>query len=421
MSGLRLKHVVEMRAGGTPPVDDPTMWDEDGLPWVAIGDITRSAVVTSTDRRVSAAGVAAKSLPIGTQGTVLFAMYASVGALGLLATQGSWNQAILGMTPVQGRADSRFLTYWLTHLTPSLGSLFRSNTQDNLNAEQVGNLPFADTPLDEQSSIADFLDVETARIDALCVLLDEVSQRVQERRLGQVHDLVTGASNRAKSETKLPWAAVLPAGWPVVKLNYVARQGSGHTPSRSQPEWWRDCHIPWITTGEVQQVRDDRREVITDTRESISELGLANSSAEVHSAGTVVLCRTAASAGYSAVMGVDMATSQDFATWTCGPRLDPFYLLWCLRAMRPDLLGRLAMGSTHKTIYMPDIQTIRIPLPTMHEQRQIVAEIQTRNHRLDALLDRIERQQLLLAERRQAVITFAVTGQLDVTTARGVA
>ena len=194
--------------------------------------------------------------------------------------------------------------------------------------------------------------------------------------------------------------------------------GSGHTPSRSRPEWWVDCTIPWITTGEVSQIRDDRREVIYDTREKISQLGLANSSATLHPAGTVVLCRTA-SAGYSAVMGTDMATSQDFVTWTCGPRLDPFYLLWCLRAMRQDLLGRLAMGSTHKTIYVPDLQMLRIPLPDIDEQREIVTQIRKQNELVDQLSDKVKRQLDLLAERRQALITAAVTGQIDVSTASG--
>ncbi|GAB3802878.1 hypothetical protein [Micromonospora zhanjiangensis] len=53
-----------------------------------------------------------------------------------------------------------------------------------------------------------------------------------------------------------------------------------------------------------------------------------------------------------------MATSQDFATWTCGEKLDRRYLLHALRAMAPDL-RRVAAGSTHKTIYMPDIEAHR--------------------------------------------------------------
>lgn len=114
-----------------------------------------------------------------------------------------------------------------------------------------------------------------------------------------------------------------------------------------------------------------------------------------------------------------MATSQDFVTWTCGPRLDPFYLLWCLRAMRSDLLGRLAMGSTHKTIYVPDLQMLRIPLPPLHEQQQIVGSIREANTAIDTAVDVIDRQLALLTERRQALITAAVTRQIDVTTARG--
>ena len=204
--------------------------------------------------------------------------------------------------------------------------------------------------LREQRRIADFLDSEMARVESLRSTQERARRILLERRVAKVFQAVIGSEVALRKPSTLAWADSLPIAWRGVKLGRFARMGSGHTPSRSHPEWWEDCAIPWITTGEVSQVRDDRREVLTETREYISEIGMANSAAELHPKGTVVLCRTA-SAGYSAVMGEDMATSQDFATWTCGPNLDPFFLLWCLRAMRSDLLGRLAMGSTHKTIY----------------------------------------------------------------------
>ena len=207
-------------------------------------------------------------------------------------------------------------------------------------------------PIDEQCRVADFLDVETARIDSLMTAQRQARTVLLERRAANAFAAVTGSGIPEGMPSRLAWADTLPAAWQSVKLGHFAQMGSGHTPSRAHPEWWEDCTIPWITTGEVSQVRDDRREVLTETRERISEIGMANSAAELHPKGTVVLCRTA-SAGYSAVMGEDMATSQDFATWACGPKLDPFSLLWCLRVMRSDLLGRLAMGSTRKTIYMP--------------------------------------------------------------------
>ncbi|MGH9137910.1 MAG: S-4TM family putative pore-forming effector [Acidimicrobiales bacterium] len=95
-------------------------------------------------------------------------------------------------------------------------------------------------------------------------------------------------------------------------------------------------------------------------RRKISPLGLAHSAAVRHPAGTVAFSRTA-SVGFSCILGVDMATSQDFVTWTCDPRLDQRYLLWVLRGERDDILRR-TQGSTHKTIYMPDIEQLTIPL-----------------------------------------------------------
>lgn len=131
-----------------------------------------------------------------------------------------------------------------------------------------------------------------------------------------------------------PWLSK--SRWPTVPVRRVARLGTGHTPSRSRPDYWMDCTIPWVTLADVWQLRDGASTVISETREKISQIGLLNSAAVKHPAGTVILSRTA-SVGFSAVLGVDMATSQDFATWTCGAGLDSRFLLHTLRAMAPDL------------------------------------------------------------------------------------
>ncbi|GAA5609976.1 restriction endonuclease subunit S [Streptomyces platensis] len=287
-----------------------------------------------------------------------------------------------------------------------------------ISASEIGNLSVSLPPLEEQRRIADFLDAETSRIDGLVDAELRVVDRLAERRAAGVQYAVSGGEYVRRRESTLAWLKSVPESWQEVRVGLLARMGSGHTPSRSRPEWWVECTIPWITTGEVKQVRDDRVEDLYETRERISKLGLSNSAAELHRKGTVFLCRTA-SAGYSGVMGTDMATSQDFVTWACGPRLNPYYLLWCLRAMRADLLGRLAMGSTHKTIYVPDLQMLRIPLPSLTEQGQIVETIRNQNARIDVLTDKVRRQVELLKERRQALITAAVTGQFDVSTASG--
>ncbi|PPJ03477.1 restriction endonuclease subunit S [Nocardia nova] len=349
---------------------------------------------------------------------------ASVGASavwnGELAQTVCFQNTLLRLRPRPG-VDGRFLYWWArsAHASGLFAAIATGANIYHLSAERVRSLSMRVPSLEEQRRIADFLDAETARLDRIAAVQTRLRSLVLERRAANVAAEVSGASQQERRESRIAWLDTLPQHWQEIRLGLVAKMGSGHTPSRNRPDFWVDCSIPWVTTGEVQQVRDDRRETLVATREKISEIGLANSAAELHPAGTVVLCRTAASAGYSAVMGVDMATSQDIVTWTCGPRLEPYYLLWCLRAMRRDLLERLAMGSTYKTIYVPDLQMLRIPLPPLAEQQDAVARIRKRNKQADRLVDVIDEQLALLRERRQTVITAAVTGQFDVATASG--
>lgn len=328
------------------------------------------------------------------------------GSLTAVGASAVWNGEVTGAVCFQntllrlrptGDTNARFLAWWARHAYTS--GLFASVASGanifHLSAERVRSLPTLRPPPRAQHEIADFLDAETVRIDSLMEKKRRMIALLGERRSAITADGVSDP------------------GWPLVKLTLVARLGSGHTPSRDRPEWWENAATPWVTTGDVAEMRLDRIEYIHATKLAISELGLANSAAELHPAGTVVLSRTA-SVGFSAIMARPMATSQDFATWTCGPKLDPRFLLLCLRAMRPELLGRLAMGSTHKTIYMPDIEGIRVPLPPREVQAQVVDNVWGRLRPIDAVLDAIHRQIDLLREHRQALITAAVMGQLDV-------
>lgn len=194
--------------------------------------------------------------------------------------------------------------------------------------------------------------------------------------------------------------------YPVVPIRRVARLGSGHTPSRQHPEYWVNCSIPWLTLADVGKLRDGTRMVINDTEETISELGVANSAAVVHPAGTVALSRTA-SVGFTCILGRDMATSQDFATWTCRPSILPKYLLYALRA-RPEQIQLRMIGSTHKTIYMPDIETLTTSLPPLPTQRKIADFLDAETSRIDQLIVARDRQREVLIERLQAEIRLSL-------------
>ncbi|MDK3160540.1 restriction endonuclease subunit S [Kamptonema cortianum] len=279
----------------------------------------------------------------------------------------------------------------------------------------IGNLeiPFPPDP-DEQRAIAAFLDRQTAKIDALIAKKRELIAALHEQRSAIISHAVTKGLNpdAPMKDSGIEWLGAIPSHWDAPRVKMVARLESGHTPSRSIPEYWENCTIPWVSLADVGKLRSGKTDYIFETEEKISELGLANSAARLLPARTVILSRTA-SVGFSAILGVPMATTQDFVNWICGDNLIPEFLLLCFRAMKQEFES-LTMGSTHQTIYMPDVARFRIPLPPLAEQRAIINHINREIRQIDVLIAKTEETIERLQEYRAALISAAVTGKIDV-------
>lgn len=215
-------------------------------------------------------------------------------------------------------------------------------------------------------------------------------------------DVVPGHAALSVGDTQ----AALPEGWTRAPMVEVARMESGHTPSRSHPEWW-DGDVPWIG---IADAREHHGGVIHDTEQHTNADGLANSAARLLPAGTVCISRTA-SVGYVVVMGRPMATSQDFVDWICTDALDPHWVRVVFLADR-DALLRFGKGSVHKTIYFPELLSLHIAIPPLAEQHRIVAEVDRRLSVLDALDATLDANLARCDRLRQAVLKRAFEGRL---------
>lgn len=159
----------------------------------------------------------------------------------------------------------------------------------------------------------------------------------------------------------------LPVGWSYNLLDNIAERCSGHTPSKSFPEYWNGG-IKWISLAD--SCRLDKGYVY-ETDKEISLEGIKNSSAEVHPAETVVLSRDAG-VGKSGVMATPMAVSQHFIAWKCDnkEKLHSWYLYNWLQLNKEEF-ERQAVGSTIKTIGLPYFKKLRIAVPPFDEQKKI--------------------------------------------------
>ena len=165
----------------------------------------------------------------------------------------------------------------------------------------------------------------------------------------------------------------IPDGWSYGLLDRFADRCSGHTPSKSFPEYWNGG-IKWISLSDTFRLDNG---LVTETDKEISQLGVENSSAQIHPAGTVVLSRDAG-IGKSGVMAEPMAVSQHFIAWRCDTdqKLHNWYLYNWLQINKPEF-ERQAVGSTIKTIGLPYFKKLKIALPPYSEQRKIAKILST--------------------------------------------
>src|SRR5690606_38006835 len=195
-------------------------------------------------------------------------------------------------------------------------------------------------------------------------------------------------------------------GWAWTPLLRVARQETGHTPSREPPEYSGGNEY-WIG---IVDARLNHAQVINATLQKVTTEGLDTSSARTLPTGTVCLSRTA-SVGYVCIMGKPMATSQDFATWTCTEALEPKYLMYAIMA-EGDEIRRFGKGTTHTTIYFPEIRALHIALPSVEEQRAIVAHVEEKLQQTDIMLNELSAQLARADVLRQSILKKAFSGQL---------
>jgi type I restriction enzyme S subunit len=271
----------------------------------------------------------------------------------------------------------------------NLNQYSQSAAQPGLAVDVIANLEIPLPPIEEQNSISVYLDRETARIDGLIAKKRRLIELLREKRQAVISHAVTKGldPNAPMKDSGIEWLGQIPVHWQACRTKFVAGLYSGHTPSRDKPEYWvpEECTIPWFTLADVWQLRDGTRTYLGDTNEKISPLGLANSAARLLPAGTVIVSRTA-SVGFAGIMPRPMATTQDFVNWVCGDRIRPRFLLHVFRAMRGEF-SRLTMGSTHQTIYMPDVRSFTTPLPPLSEQEAIIAFLDRETGRFDQGVD----------------------------------
>ena len=227
---IKNKYILSLLySGGTPSVSNDGFYSfEYGVPFVSISDMSTTDYVFSTQKRLTDSGLKDKNLKILPSGTILYSIYATVGAISELRISAAISQAILALQ-VKPNINKAFYKYNLMAMKDYIFSDTNGNTQFNLNAEKVKNFYFVLPDMEIQKRIAFYLDRKCAQIDAIIAKQQQIIEKLKEYKLSVITEAVTKGldPNVPMKDSEVEWIGMVPEEWRISRIKYICEFNPG--------------------------------------------------------------------------------------------------------------------------------------------------------------------------------------------------
>ncbi len=287
---------------------------------------------------------------VAEEGDILISVRAPIGAMNMAVERCCIGRGLAALTPIRNKCSKQFLYYALQSKVDSLiaqgtGSTFKAISKKVLEATRI---PAYSTI--EQEQIAETIGHVDSTIAARrkqLALLDQLSKSRFIELFGSMHE-----SKR----------------YPCVPVKNLAEVISGGTPSRKNSTYWDEGTIPWVKTTEL------KNNLITEVEEYITEAGLAESSAKLVPAGTVLVAMYGQekTRGMTAYLGIEASTNQACACILPSEKIDSMFL-WKYLELSYEKLRSLAQGAGQHNLNGNMIKDFPVLIPPIDMQKSYVS------------------------------------------------
>ena len=332
------------------------------------------------------------------------------GAIGVSDSDGKCSPVCICCTPVQD-AWPPFYAYVLRHMALSgfITSLARGIRE---RSTSFGWSDFSDQLLPgpnpvQQRTIADFLDRKTAAIDALIEKKERLLTLLAEKRAALIHKAVTKGLDPdvPMKDSGVPWIGEIPAQWEVraIKRDTRVRRGASPRPIDDQVYFDEAGQRAWVRIADVSRSDD----TLLETTQRLSTLGASKS---VPLDPGALFLSIAGTVGKPCIAGIKCCIHDGFVYFP-DLTIEPWFLFYVFKGGEAYKgLGKLG---TQLNLNTDTVGWIKTPVPDQAEQVAICEFLRTRLAQHDVTVGKVIEQLDKLREYRQALITAAVTGQLD--------
>lgn len=391
----RLGHIV----GGGTPTTDPGNWGGD-IPFITPPDLRPviGKVVRTTGRSVTEMGALTGSAVVP-PGSVMLSIRAPIGYVARTQDEAAFNQGCRAIVP-NGKVTSRFLAYALVAALPELEAQGRGTTFMELSATQMAGIRCPVPPVAEQRAITDYLDRELAKIDALIDEQNGLVKVLAERRYAVVAETAVGTFD-----------PLVPECGPSVAIGYKFSVTLGKMLDGGKEGRAGDDLLPYIRAGNIQDcgLRLDDINSMPYSPAEAERLNLLAGDLLVAEGGAVGTCVVLKKGMPDWSFQKTVNRIRSLGDWSTD------WLAYVIRTYRDrGVIDIVCNRSTIAHLTAEKLRALRVPDVPPQEQRKVAAYLDDQTAKIDALIAEAEGIVAVAKERRSALITAAVTGQIDV-------
>lgn len=402
----KIKNIsVSLKSGGTPDSSKDEFYvdKEVGIPWVAIADMSDKPYITYTQKYITEEARKSKNLTIFEAGTILYAMYASVGKVSVLGVKATINQALLAISLKKG-IDDAYCTFALNAWEPYIISESNGTTQFNLNANKVANLQIPMPPENRQRIISDCINGNCVKVDSLIANVQAQIEKLKAYKQSLITEVVTKGldPNAPMKDSGVEWIGKIPAHWSILRFKNIADIKSNLVNPKDYMDYFQ------VSPENIEKGSGKLLTCIT-----VREIGVESNNHLFHK-GQIIYSKVRPLLNKVAIAPFDGLCSADM--YPVEAKINKKFLVYSM--LSDSFLNQVKLV-TENRVKMPkinqeELSKIKVCCPEDSEQKRIADYLDAKCSQIDRLISLKESKIEKLQQYKRSLIYEYVTGKKEV-------
>ncbi|WP_138205112.1 restriction endonuclease subunit S [Haloimpatiens lingqiaonensis] len=399
-----LKRVFKIVNGGTPSSSEENYWNGE-IVWITPNDLSKltEVYIKDSERKITEDGLyncSAKKVPMN---SIIISTRAPIGYVAIAGVDLCTNQGCKSLVPTKV-INHEYFYYWIYSISFYLNALGQGTTFMELSNSSLSMVELLIPSMNEQKAIANFLYEKTAEIDALIADKEKVIELLQEKRQAIISEAVTKGLNpnvRMK-DSGIEWIGEIPEHWDIRRIKYLSNIRNVKASDGDNDKTYVGLESIESKTGKLLTNNNDEQQAVGET-------------ANIFRKGDVLFGKLRPYLAKCIVADFNgRCTSELLVLRTASNMLPEYLYLFMLSPIFIDVVNSSTYGAKMPRASWDFIGNLKVPLPNIKEQEEIVEYLIKLTNNMDDLISDISTQIQKLKEYRQSLISEAVTGKVDV-------